>query len=77
MNLYLIITTQVEYDTYDSYVVCEKNEEEAKKWFPTTQGDNDQEKSNRDYPFIKGIELIGKSVKGLKKGCIIGSYNAG
>ena len=71
MNLYLIQTTEKGYDTYDSFVVNEKNEEQAKKWHPSSY------KTIENYPHIRSITLIGKSIKDSEKGCVIASFNAG
>ena len=75
MNLYLIQTTEKGYDTYDSFVVNEKNDEEAKKWHPSSYDKG--QKTIENYPHIRSITLIGKSIKDSEKGCVIASFNAG
>lgn len=70
MNLYLILTGEAEYDTYDSFIVNDKNEEEATKWTPY----NKKQDKVIKYPVIIHI---GKSNKDLKVGVVIASFNAG
>lgn len=59
------------YDTYDSAVVCSKNENDARNThFPSS-----------DYtwtiPENVKVELIGTADKEIKEGIIVSSFNAG
>jgi len=73
MKLYIISQdVNDEYDTYDSAVVCAKNKEEARK---TSPGSGDI----LEWAAVKDIkvEYLGEAKKGLKKGVVITSFNAG
>ena len=74
MNLYLISQrVNNDYDTYDSAVVCAKNKKEAQNIHPSGF------KCNLTWCSSENVlvELIGQSKKGLKKGVIVASFNAG
>lgn len=71
MKLYLITTNDIGYDTFDSFIVNEKNEKEAKKWTPTDR------KENFPTSYCASITCIGKSDKNLKSGVVLASFNAG
>jgi hypothetical protein len=103
MNLYKLSQNINEgYDTYDSCVVCAKNENEArmihpsrfvthyddKNWFGTCSGGADKGKEyiteDNYYTWVPRnevkkikVELIGVAKKGLKRGLIVSSFNAG
>ena len=76
MQLYLI-TQDVnrEYDTYDSFVVCAKDEEDAK-----VVRELDEKHYNRmwvsDINDIR-VKYLGEAAEGLERGEILGSFNAG
>ena len=71
LKLYLISQDSNKgYDTYDSAVVCCKNEQDAKN----------SKLGEFDYwvtPDKVKVELIGDAKKGLKEGIICSSFNAG
>ena len=74
--LYLISQdTNNGYDTYDSAVVCARNEEEARN-YPV--GDYGRDFGN-DWvsPEKVKVELIGEATKNIKVGAILKSFNAG
>jgi len=62
------------YDSYDSAVVCAKDEEEARNIHPSGYG-NDYG-TWCDVKDVK-VEYIGKAKKGSKKGVVCASFNAG
>jgi hypothetical protein len=69
MNLYLLSqNVNTGYDTYDSCVVCAKNEDEARTLGP-------------DHcwcdPCDVKVKLIGVADKGIVKGIVLSSFNAG
>ena len=87
MNIYLI-SQEVNngYDTYDSAVVCAKDESDARTIHPSSETVSYQ--SFRELPNEKyfdtwagisdiKVELIGKAVKGIERGVICASFNAG
>ena len=80
MKLFIIYQQYSDgYDTYDSAVVCAKNEEDAKTIHPGN-GEHIQGNSyfgwvdNTDYVTVK---YIGTAVKGTERGVICASFNAG
>lgn len=81
MNLYYISQTEnSDYDTYDSAVVCAKDEEQARNTHPRT-GEPLKDMSRysgwvRD-PASVSVCLIGKAARNTKVGVICASYNAG
>ena len=82
MNIYLISQTENNnYDSYDSAVVCAKDENEARNMSPIdgTQFDwNDNMwLSWACKPENITVKLIGKANKDIKHGVICSSYNAG
>jgi len=68
-NLYLIITNQSGYDTYDSAVYCAYTEKEAIK-----MSENRMSYSNE---YKNTAELIGTPKEDLEVGEIVSSFNAG
>jgi hypothetical protein len=67
------------YDTYDSAVVCAKDEEDAKTIHPEN-GDNIL--NNKfgcwvDDTSCVAVKYIGTAVKGTERGVICASFNAG
>ncbi len=82
MKLYLLSQdVNTDYDTYDSCVVCAKNEEDAKTIHPSNRiGPVNINREN--YGSWCGlndvkVEYIGRPSKGLKRGVICASFNAG
>lgn len=70
-----------DWDTYDSAIVVAETEEEAKSIHP--RGDNEITTNGKDpySPWCKlddvKVEYLGIAKDELKKGVIIGSFNAG
>ena len=62
------------YDTYDSCVVCAKNKLEAKTIRPSA---DDYSWLPKELESKIGVEYLGEAKKGLKKGIVIASFNAG
>lgn len=83
MNLFLISQTSNRgYDTYDSAVVCAKNEEHARKMNPGSVDGEEAEFGRRYSSWAYRLEdvsvkLIGKAVKGIPVGVVCASFNAG
>jgi len=79
VKLYLLERNeQVGYNEYDSCVVCAKDEEEAKTIHPSN--DTDAEDSYGTWTTTKeniDVTLLGTALKGMKKGVICTSFNAG
>ena len=82
MNLYLLSQEEnINYDTFDSMVVCAKNKVIAKSFHPF--GDGKIFEENEKWPSWaitkKGIKisLIGKASKKQLSGIICTSFNAG
>lgn len=80
MNLYLVkLPGSHSYDEYDSFVCCAENENLARRIHP----DND-ESAWDDYTWVKQSETdklkvtyLGVAEKGIQKGVICASFNAG
>ena len=71
------------YDTYDSAIVCAKNEAEAKAMHPNGNLTyDDYEEGKTQYgtwckkEFVN-VKYIGEAKEGLAKGIICASFNAG
>jgi hypothetical protein len=83
MNLYLISQSENDnYDTYDSAVVCDENEDDAIQIHPDgniyPKWDKSMFKSWASCPENVSCEYIGKADKNIKAGSVvISSYNAG
>lgn len=85
MNLFLISqTSNRDYDTYDSAVVCAKNEDHARKMSPGGENGEEAEFGQRHchsswaYRLEDvSVKLIGKAVKGMPVGVVCSSFNAG
>lgn len=82
--MYIYLLSQIEnddYDTYDSIIVCAENEQEAKKIHPYGSIYKNSEAWEStcwcSSPDNVEVELIGIAIKGLEKGIILGSFNAG
>ncbi len=71
------------YDTYDSAIVVAENEQDAKRMHPSCEreiypiyynfGNDNTWVCNNDVQ----LEYIGEAKEGMKKGSVIGSFNAG
>jgi hypothetical protein len=81
VNIYLVSQTQnCGYDTYSDFVVCAKNEEEARNANPINGKQIDWSKPQYEWcsgPEHVTADLIGKAAKGIKAGVICASFNAG
>ncbi len=89
MNLYkLSVKTEIEYDTYDSCVVCAESEKEARFIHPFAEELEGDEKwwdgeYAEDYiwqwskPEDLTVEFLGVAKMGMAEGLILASYNAG
>ena len=78
MNLYAL--TQSEnggYDTYDACIVCANSEDDAKQITPDGDDWNEKCSSWASSPENVAVELIGKATDHIKRGVVIGSFNAG
>lgn len=81
MNLYLLSQdVNVDYDTFDSCVVCAENEEEAKMISPSGYIEDGEIFYDKhawcDIEFVK-VKLLGIAKAGLEKGVVCASFNAG
>lgn len=82
LALYLISQSiNVGHDTYDSAIVAETSPTEAKKWHPNGKHIKDWNQFDA-YSWVKSThsvnwKLIGHAKKGVKKGVILASFNAG
>ena len=85
MNLYLIYRKgSVDYDEYDSAVVCAKSAEDAITIHPDVQGnpvtnEPDEDMVYSSWVFKKdvAVDYLGIASKELDRGVIIASFNAG
>ena len=82
LKLFLIKRTDyINWDMYDSFVVCAENEEKALDIMPGDLGENDKFQPN-NYGWVKDkanltcVEL-GVANENMVEGAILGSYNAG
>jgi len=86
MNIYLLSQNKKNgWDTFDSMVVCAESKKEAilihpyDKDFPTCDNWNDSYNPWCDNEQIDTIDCkkIGKAKKGIEKGVVLASFNAG
>ena len=82
MNIYYLFQDKCTgYDTYDSCVVMAESEEEAKSFHPDggkLMPENEWYQSSwPSDPSDISCKLIGKAAKGIEKGVICASFNAG
>ena len=89
MNLYKISQdSNIDYDTYDSAVVCAENEETARQMIPFHLYDGDEiEPASTDWsvpsncwcasPDLVKVKFIGNAAPGLPQGLVCASFNAG
>lgn len=75
MNLYYVWQNENDdRDTYDSFVVCAENEEEARHTHPDGKWSLCTWASSPDNVKCK---LIGVAAESVEKGIVIASFNAG
>ena len=75
MNLYYVWQDENnDYDTYDSFVVCAENEEEAKNTHPDGKWSLCTWASSPEKVKCK---LIGTARDNVERGIVIASFNAG
>lgn len=80
MKLFRIFqTANSDYDTYDSAIVCAKNEKEAKSINPAGGETLTQADAFSGWCGLNDVqaEYIGTAKRGIKKGVIVASFNAG
>lgn len=81
MKLYKISQNKnVDYDTYDSAVVCAETPEDAKQWHPGGDKTVTTTKTNySSWTTIENVnvEEIGEANNNQKEGIILASFNAG
>lgn len=81
MKLYKISqNTNVDYDTYDSAIVCAETPEDAKRWQPNGDKNvNNVEVSYSSWTTINNVKVeeIGEASEDMKEGIIVASFNAG
>ena len=77
MKLYLISQTVNDgYDTYDAFVVCAENEDDAKRVRDLESDENWGYSWVRKYEEIE-VKYLGEADASLERGEILGSFNAG
>ena len=77
MKLYLISqTVNDSYDTFDSFVVCAENEEDAKRVRELNSDKNWGYEWVNKYEDIK-VKYLGEADSTIERGEILGSFNAG
>ena len=84
MNLYLLRRTDpVDYDTYDSAVVCAESEAHARDIHPDGRGQISEREGPRPMcgtwvsPEKVNVELIGHAEPFMPAGVVCASFNAG
>lgn len=79
MNLYLIWQEEnMDYDTYDSAIVCAENMDEACKIHPNgSPWNHEYDNEWASSPDKVYARLIGKAESYIPKGVILASFNAG
>ena len=81
MRLFLISQTEnIEYDTYDSAVVCAASEETARQMNPSGRGAMIWGEKNWTWcssPDKVVVKLIGEASPDLAAGVVCASFNAG
>lgn len=77
MKLYLVSqNVNNGYDTYDGFVVCAKNENDAKLIHKLDDENSYYGSWVKSIEDIK-VEYLGNAIKGLNRGEILSSFNAG
>lgn len=86
MNIYKLVNPEeIDYDMYDSMVVCAGSDHEARHIYPNELEENDPENwwDNEDYtwqwttPDKVRVTFIGTAKMGIKSSVICASFNAG
>ena len=81
MNLYLLKQdANMDWDTYDSAIVCAESEEEAIKIHPNGDVFNGEWKWNNNWaknPSQVRCQKIGVADGSVEKGVVLASFNAG
>ncbi len=79
MKLFLLTQEQVRgYDTYNSCVVCAKNEDKARLVRPSrTWEDSTPYPSWATNPSKVNVKYIGDAEPSMKEGVVLASFNAG
>lgn len=77
MNIYLIERKgTIDYDEYDSAVVCAESEKDARNTHPS--GDNKYfSDSTWDSPENIKVKLLGLASEDINEGVIVASFNVG
>ena len=85
VNLYLIRqSANNDYDTYDSAIVCARDEDDARSIHPggydevVPLGDSQRDPSGTwtSHNNVK-VKLVGVAVEGIERGVLVASSNAG
>lgn len=77
MNLYRISQEEnINYETYDSAIVCAASEEDARNITPSLSGDWKMSYWASSPEKVK-VELIGVALNDMKAGVVLASFNAG
>ena len=78
MNLYLCSqSSNDDYGTYDSFVCVAETSSEAMNIYPCKYGAWGEEFAWCKSPDLVTVEYIGVAFKGMKKGIVCASFNAG
>lgn len=76
MNLYLLTQdVNMDWDTYDSVIVCAESEEEAVKIHP--DGEYRWDDTWAENPSLVKCRKIGVADESIEKGVVLASFNAG
>ena len=77
MKIYKIFQTiNNDYDTYDSFIVCAKDEEDSKVVHKLNAHKGNRGSWVKDVKDIQA-EYLGEAREGLERGELLGSFNAG
>lgn len=83
-KLYLVCSTSKcltgrGYDTYDSFIVCCKTEDEARRTHPsgTHRGSDDRTWVREEELNLLDVECIGNANDNIEVGVVLASFNAG
>ena len=78
MKLYLLSQDErTGYDTFDAVVVAAESEEDARTIHPTMEGNNWTSMAWASSPDNVSVRELGVAAKGIKRGAILKSFNAG
>jgi hypothetical protein len=78
MNVYLVDSNEIHYDTYDSFICCAKDEASARLMHPSGSWENEhiyQEWCKKEDCIDLVVTLVGLSIDDEEK-VILASYNA-